>query len=251
MKTVILCGGKGSRILEMTDVIPKPMLPVGEKPLLGHIIDIYRHYEMTDFLLPLGYRRDYILAYLLSLSPYDMTSSNGISHFVYPDYEVTAVNTGDETQIGGRLLRVQDLLDEPFNFTYGDGLSDVNLSEVMALYSSEVNLATLTLVHPEGRFGRAVLNADGKGEYIIQFGEKTETSDWINGGFSILHPDIFSFIKDDMTNLERDVYPTLAGEGLMLGYKHEGFWRCVDTKRDLLELESIYMTEGAKWLKHS
>lgn len=250
MKAVILCGGKGSRLLEMTEVLPKPMLPVGDKPLLGHIIDIYRHYGVNDFILPMGYKREHILAYLMALNPSSMSISHpeGDAHFSFGDYEVTAINTGMETQTGGRLLRVKEYLHEPFHFTYGDGLSDVDLMELEYQYHDWGGTSVITLVHPEGRFGRATI--DGRG-FITAFGEKIETSDWINGGFSILHPSILKYIDNDTCNLEKEVYPQLAIEDGLTGYRHEGFWKCVDTKRDLLELDEIYRQEGAIWLKHS
>lgn len=249
MKAVILCGGKGSRLLEMTEVIPKPMLPVGGKPLLGHIIDIYRHYGVTEFILPVGYKKEHIIAYFMSIGPRSMgvTSPEGDVHFDFGDYEVTTIDTGLETQTGGRLLKARSYLHEPFHFTYGDGLSNVNLKDLEYQYR-DWNMSVITLVHPEGRFGRATVDDHG---FIMTFGEKIETSDWINGGFSILNPSIFSHIAKDETNLEKHVYPELTILGKLRGYCHEGFWMCVDTKRDLLELEEIYKEKGAIWLKHS
>lgn len=250
MKVVILCGGKGSRLLEMTNVIPKPMISVGQTPLLYHIMDIYRGYGFVDFILPMGYKKEHILAYLMALNPEVMNSSMGVHFFQYPDFQVTAVDTGEDTMTGGRLLRIKDLVgDKPFHFTYGDGLSDVNLEQLYNLYLTHTSVATITVIHPEGRFGRAVVNEDNG--FIDEFGEKTETFDWINGGFSVLSPDIFDWIKGDETNLEKDVYPKLAKQGFLLGYRHDGFWKCVDTRRDLLELEEIYNKKGAIWLKHS
>lgn len=248
MTVVILCGGKGSRLVEMTDVLPKPMIPVGGKPLLQHIIDIYKSQVSRNFVLPVGYKKEYILAYLLSLRPDEMKLvGDGANRFTYRDWVVTTVDTGEETQTGGRLKRVQQYVGKvPFHFTYGDGLSDVSLRNVQKINLDNSPVATITLVHPEGRFGRAVVEEDTG--MIMEFGEKAETLDWINGGFSILHPDIFHYIENDMTNLERDVYPELVRAGLMYGYKHTGFWKCVDTKRDLLELDSLYSSKGAVWL---
>lgn len=248
MKCVILCGGKGTRLMEMTEVLPKPMLPVGEKPLLAHIIDIYRQFGVREFYLPMGYKKEFILAYFLAENPKTVTFiTDGFAHFDFGDYEVYAMDTGLETQTGGRLLRLKQWLDkEPFHFTYGDGLSDVHLDNVKFIDDTCDSVATLTLVHPDGRFGRAVVQDGG---IISEFGEKTETSDWINGGFSILHPKIFDYIKGDETNLEKDVYSKLAHEVNLFGYKHEGFWKCVDTRRDLLELEDVYRQRGAIWVR--
>lgn len=245
MKVVVLCGGKGTRLMEMTDVLPKPMLPVGDRPLLHHIFDIYKRHGLNDFYLPMGYKKEHIIAYLISLNPETYSYCDGVLRFKFSDMNVTAVDTGSDTMTGGRLRRMASFLsDAPFAFTYGDGLSSVDISEVQTCYVTH-QCSTLTLVHPEGRFGRAIFDPP----CIVEFGEKSETSDWINGGFSVLHPDIFGYITGDGTNLEKDVYPVLARLGKLAGYPYEGFWKCVDTKRDLLELEQIYQEEGAKWLK--
>lgn len=244
MKAVILCGGMGSRLVEMTDVIPKPMLPVGGKPLLQHIMDFYRRHGVNDFVLPLGYKKEHIVAHLLMQRPTDVFAWRDYQEFIYKDYCVTAMDTGLETQTGGRLGRLRELLVEPFHFTYGDGLSDVNIDKVATLFYSSNSIATITLVHPEGRFGRAIVQED---RLITEFGEKTDTFDWINGGFSVLSPEIFKYIEDDDCNLEKEVYPVLAREMNLMGYEHTGFWKCVDTKRDLLELEEIYQQGGAAW----
>lgn len=208
MKAVILCGGKGSRLVEMTDVLPKPMLPVGGKPLLQHIMDIYRRHGVDEFVLPLGYKKEHILAHLLTLHPMDVFARPGYQQFIYATYQVSAVDTGLKTQTGGRLKRVQHLLDGPFHFTYGDGLSNVDLHMVEAIACSQETVATITLVHPEGRFGRAVLDKLFGPSRIAEFGEKADTTDWINGGFSVLQPEIFDYIRDDQTNLEKDTYPS-------------------------------------------
>lgn len=248
MKAVILCGGKGTRLMEMTEVLPKPMLPVGGKPLLAHIIDIYRQFGVREFYLPMGYKKEFILAYFLAENPKTVTFiTDGFAHFDFGDYEVYAMDTGLETQTGGRLLRLKQWLDkEPFHFTYGDGLSDIDIAALELAYTFLAKDFVVSLVHPEGRFGRAHIDDDG---YITDFGEKTETSDWVNGGFSILSPHIFEFINGDDCNLERDVYPKLAKDHKLVGYQHEGFWKCVDTRRDLLELEDVYRQRGAIWVR--
>lgn len=248
MKCVILCGGKGTRLMEMTDVLPKPMLPVGDRPLLHHIFDIYKKWGLRDFYLPVGYKKEQIIAYLLgSIGTGEYSCQGGVLKFTFPDMTITVVDTGSETLTGGRLKRLEPFLrDAPFHFTYGDGLSDVNLCQVDFLHFKFQSIATLTLVHPEGRFGRVKLEKDG---LISDFGEKLETTDWINGGFAVLRPEIFQYIDGDDVNLEKEVYPLLALEGQLRGYLHDGFWKCCDTKRDLLELDELYREEGARWLK--
>lgn len=247
MKAVILCGGKGTRLMEMTEVLPKPMLPVGGKPLLAHIIDIYRQFGVREFYLPMGYKKEFILAYFLAQHPKSVAFTDGYSHFEFGDCEVTAVDTGEETQTGGRLFRLRQWLRyEPFHFTYGDGLSDVNVLNINLARMPWNVMSVITLVHPEGRFGRATVDSLG---LVTSFGEKIETSDWINGGFSVLHPEVFNYIEGDDCNLEKDVYPKLVEQSRLMGYCHEGFWKCVDTRRDLLELEDVYRQRGAIWLK--
>jgi glucose-1-phosphate cytidylyltransferase len=254
MKCIILAGGKGTRLMEHTNIIPKPMLTVGGIPLLRHVMNIYIQQGVNDFLVPTGYKGDAIIAYFLALGPQDFfkhPSGEGLV-FQFPTYQVHVVDTGEDTLTGGRLRRIRHLLqpNAPFYFTYGDGVGNVNLKALgEQFFPLESTLATLTVVHPEGRFGRAVL----KGDRIVEFGEKVENeTDWINGGFAILTPSILSLIPSDATNLEKDILPFIAKIGLMSYHKHIGFWKCVDTNRDLLDLTEIYAKEGDRaWLKLS
>lgn len=249
MKCVVLCGGKGSRLVEMTDVIPKPMLPVGGRPLLQHILNIYRYHGVKEFILPVGHKKEHIIAYLLSNRPTDVVGKDGYQQFTYKDYQVTTLDTGEETQTGGRLRRIMGLLLGPFHFTYGDGLSDVNLDKLeKTFYAHPGNTATITLVHPEGRFGRAVVQEDG---LITEFGEKAETSDWINGGFSILSAEIFKYIDDDDCNLEKDVYPVLAMNNKLMGYQHDGFWKCVEECKTFRFLKWMLLLERTHTMRLS
>ncbi len=249
---VILAGGKGTRLLEETSVIPKPMLTVGGRPLLQHILNIYISQGVWEFFVPVGYKGEIVRAWFLSQNPLYFTNDHrGGTEFQFGDYKVTVVDTGEETLTGGRILRLRRYLTgyENFYFTYGDGLSDVNLRDVTALHTGDT-LVTLTAVHPAGRFGRLRMAQDGS---VIGFGEKVEAAaDWINGGFAILSTRLMLGIAGDRTNLEKDVYPVVAQHGFMKAYKHEGFWRCVDTLRDLEELRSIYRPEEIPpWLRLS
>lgn len=251
---VILAGGKGTRLSEQTTVIPKPMLDVGNLPLLQHVMNIYINQGVTEFYIPAGYKMNMILGYFLDhphmLSAATWKHDTSFS-FQMTHYRVTVVNTGPDTQTGGRLYRLRDMLETPFHFTYGDGVGNVDVRAVQWWYEQHNEIATLSLVRPEGRFGRAVENRQGK---VIQFGEKVESdNDWINGGFAVLSPKVFDGIAStdcpDKCNLEKEIYPVIARHGYMGAVHHTGFWKCVDTLRDLEDLRTIYEEKGAEWLK--
>lgn len=248
---VILAGGKGTRLSEETSTIPKPMLMVGDKPLLQHVMDIYIQQGVWNFIVPVGYKGEIVRAWLLGHPDllYFANDHHGGTEFQFGDYKVTVVNTGDDTQTGGRILRVKRYLQgyENFYFTYGDGVANVDLSALTACHIDDT-LVTLTAVHPFGRFGRLKFSSGGG---VVGFGEKVESeSDWINGGFAVLSTNLLMGITGDRTNLEKDVYPVVAKHGLMEAYKHEGFWKCVDTLRDLEELREMYK-ENAPWVQLS
>lgn len=251
MQCVILAGGKGTR-MEYSSSIPKPMVDVAGKPLLQHIIETYMKFGVRSFIIPVGYKKEIIFGYFMGQNPISVSKwDEGAMRFEYYTHTVRVVDTGEETMTGGRLKRLEPYLHSggPFHFTYGDGLSNVNLQGLVSVHQRTGATATLTVVHPEGRFGRAVLDTDGK---IIEFGEKVEAeTDWINGGFAILNPSVLSFIRDDTTNLEKDVYPYLAFVGKLAAYKHSGFWKCVDALRDLQDLREQYDKDGAIWLRSS
>jgi len=243
MEVVILCGGRGTRISEITNIIPKPLIELEGKPLVHHIMDTYMIHGLNDFILPVGYKGFTILAYFMSLNPDSVSMDDGVSDIRFPSFRVRVVETGLETMTGGRLGRIRKLITgDSFHMTYGDGLSNVDIGSMESR-----GIANLTLVHPSGRFGRASLDEDGK---ISVFGEKVEGSyDLINGGFSVLSSKIFDYIPSDSTNLEKDVYPNLAYDGELFGRVHDGFWHCVDSVRDLESLHDIYEERGAVWLR--
>lgn len=235
MKAIILAGGLGSRLMEITEIIPKPMLRVGDKPLLGHIIEIYEQFGVDEIFIAGGYRQEVIEDYL---------------HQEFKSH-VHLIDTGLGAMTGSRLAQMYKFVDpvEPFFMTYGDGLCDVDLDKVLAFHMKQKSIATITAVRPAGRFGRVLM--DGAG-VVTQFGEKVEgTTDWINGGFMVLDHDIFKYLAsiDPLINFEKDILPRLVMESKMFAFRHSGFWACVDTKRDLLELEETYQTKGKVWLK--
>lgn len=251
LPVVILAGGLGTRLSEETAVVPKPMIKVVGSPMLSHIMDIYLEQGLWNFFIPVGYKQEVVMGWFLSQRPlYYETDHHGSSVFQFNNYKVTVVDTGVDTMTGGRLLKLRPYLNNrPFHFTYGDGLGNVNLHELENAALGSYNIATVTAVRPAGRFGRF----DIDGNQVVGFGEKVESdSDWVNGGFAVLKPPIFKGIAangEETCNLERDVYPILAKYGYMGLYKHTGYWKCVDTLRDLQELEKTYIEKGAVWLK--
>lgn len=247
-QAVILAGGKGTRLEEQSVTIPKPMVEVAGLPLLQHIINTYLKYRIHSFIVPVGYKKEMIFGYFMAAKPQEIINAEWGMYFKFLYYTVRVVDTGEDTMTGGRLKRLEPMLINggPFHFTYGDGLSNVNLRGLASLHASADGSATITVVHPEGRFGRAHFSDN---THITEFGEKIESkTDWINGGWSILNPSVLSYIHGDDTNLEKDVYPLLANSGMLHGYKHEGFWKCVDTMRDLRDLREQYEKKGAVWL---
>lgn len=253
MKAVILAGGLGTRISEESHLRPKPMIEIGGQPILWHIMKILYSYNIREFIICAGYRqqiiKDYFANYTLHCS--DVTfdfSKNGkvITHTDNSeDWKVTIVDTGLNTMTGGRIKRIKKYIDDgPFLLTYGDGVSNVNINGLMEFHKSHGKLATLTAVHPTGRFGILDL-ADNK---VTSFGEKIESStDWINGGFMILEPQVIDYINGDDTVFERNPLETLSAEGQLMAYKHPGFWQCMDTMRDKNTLEKLWDSGNAPW----
>lgn len=244
---VILAGGKGTRLSEETKAVPKPMLMVGDKPMLQHVMDIYTRQRITDFIIPVGHLKEQIFEYFMHEHGLHMVIKfSDATRFYINGCTITVVDTGEDTMTGGRLKRAEKYIgNRPFHFTYGDGLGNVNLSELAAVHLPTINVATVTAVHPEGRFGRMVLN---EYNHVVYFGEKSVTDqDWINGGFSLLSPRIFKGIKGDETNLEKDVYPVIAKWGFMQAVPHYGYWKAVDTLRDLEDIRNTYKKEGVVW----
>ncbi|MEL7649267.1 MAG: glucose-1-phosphate cytidylyltransferase [Sedimentibacter sp.] len=254
MKVVILAGGFGTRISEESHLKPKPMIEIGDKPILWHIMKIYSHYGYNDFIICCGYKgyviKEYFADYYLHCSDvtFDFTNDNNmiIHNNIAEPWKVTLVDTGLYTQTGGRIKRIQQYVgDEKFMLTYGDGVSDVDINDLVQFHKKSNKVATLTAIQPGGKFG--VLEIDG-GQNITRFAEKAkEDGGWINGGFMVLEPEIFDLIKDDSTILEREPLERLAQKGELSAYKHSGFWQCMDTQRDKSHLDSIWEKNRAPW----
>ena len=252
MKTVILAGGYGTRIAEESVVRPKPMVEIGGKPILWHIMKIYSQHGLNDFVVCLGYKgymiKEYFANYYLHMSDLTVDLSDNTmqvhQNFAEP-WKVTLVDTGEDTLTGGRLKRVRDYLgDEEFCFTYGDGVADVNITDLIAFHRRHGKLATLTAVRPPGRFGDLTLD----GERVAQFNEKPPgDGGWVNGGFFVLSPKTIDYIEADHTHWEREPLSRLALEGQLVAYKHTGFWRPMDTLRDKTYLENLWVTNQAPW----
>lgn len=252
MKAVILAGGMGTRFAEETSLRPKPMVEIGGKPILWHIMKIYSSYGIHDFVICCGYRgymiKEYFAHYFLHMSDvtFDMTRNSMEVHTKNTEpWRVTLVDTGERTQTGGRLKRIGPYLnDEDFAFTYGDGVSNVNLNDLIAFHKTQNRYATVTAVRPPGRFG--ALNLDKT--QIIGFQEKPEgDADWINGGYFILSPKVLDYIESDSTIWERDPMERLAREGNLSAFLHKGFWQCMDTLRDKIKLEELWESGEAPW----
>ncbi|CAN5683555.1 glucose-1-phosphate cytidylyltransferase [soil metagenome] len=254
MKVVILAGGRGSRISEETDVKPKPMVEVGGRPILWHIMQHYSRFGFNDFVLALGYRSDYIKRYVIDYCKLssDLTiklrsgdimrhGSNGAT-----DWTVQLVDTGLDTQTGGRLRRLAPYIgNSTFMMTYGDGVSDVPVNELLKFHKAHGKTATLTAVRPPARFGHMHMD----GELITRFTEKPQTeSGWINGGFFVLEPQILDLISGDETWFEREPLEGVAKDRQLVAYKHSGFWQCMDTLRDKRYLDELIAADKAPWL---
>lgn len=251
-KVVILAGGLGTRLAEETEVKPKPMVEVGEKPILWHIMKHYAHYGFNEFVIALGYKGEAIKRFFLDHSTLygsfsiDMKTGMVIARQEAPeDWRVHLVDTGLESSTGGRIARVRDYLDnETFMMTYGDGVSNVDLNALLSLHKKCGRIVTLSAVRPPARFGGLVFD----GDLVSQFTEKPQIGEgWINGGFMVMEPKILNYIPSDSTNLEAEVLEQLAAEGQLAAYRHEDFWQCMDTLRDKRQLESLWQEGNAPW----
>ena len=252
MKAVILAGGLGTRLSEETEVKPKPMVEIGGKPILWHIMKIYSSFGVNDFVVCLGYKgyviKEYFANYFLHMSDvtFDMSNNNMEVHQASAEpWRVTLIDTGDNTMTGGRLKRVAAYLDDrDFCFTYGDGVADVDIGKLIEFHRSRGSLATVTSVQPPGRFGSLVIENNS----VSGFVEKPQgDGGWINGGFFILSPKVIDYIDDDSTVWERGPLERLAREGELSAYKHTGFWHPMDTLRDKLILEQLWTDGNASW----
>jgi len=254
VKTVILAGGFGTRISEESHLKPKPMIEIGDKPILWHIMKIYSHYGHNDFIICCGYKgymiKEYFADYYLHCSDitFDFTDDNKmiIHNNVAEPWRVTVVDTGLNTQTGGRIKRIKKYIDdESFLLTYGDGVSDVNINELIKFHYEQKKTVTLTAIQPGGRFG--VLDID-ENSSVNGFAEKKkEDGGWINGGFMVMEPDIFDYIEDDETILEKKPLETLASKGRLNAFRHHGFWQCMDTQRDKFMLEELWERNNSPW----
>jgi len=257
MKTVILAGGLGTRISEESHLRPKPMIEIGDHPILWHIMKIYSYYGFNDFVICLGYKgymiKEFFADYYLHMSDvtFDFTECNRmtIHQNVAEPWKVTLVDTGLYAQTGARIKRVQKYIgNEPFFLTYGDGVSDVDISQLLESHRESNKMASMTAIQPGGRFGVLDINESNT---IQQFSEKSkEDGGWINGGFMVLEPKIFDYLKDeDCCVFEQEPLMNLALEGNLMAYKHTGFWQCMDTQRDKNTLETLWKTGSAPWKK--
>jgi len=257
MKVVILAGGLGTRLSEETHLRPKPMIEIGGKPLLWHIMKIYSSHGLNDFIVCCGYKgymiKEYFANYDLHMSEVtiDMHAGQTIVHQKSAEpWRVTLVDTGENTMTGGRLRRVRDFLvgEDIFCFTYGDGLSDLDVSKTIAFHRERGALATVTGIQPPGRFGRLQL----RGEAVKSFSEKTDgDGSWINGGFFVLSPKVIEYIEGDQTVWEREPMEKLAESGDLNAFLHRGFWMPMDTLRDRNRLEELWSTGRAPWKRWS
>jgi glucose-1-phosphate cytidylyltransferase len=252
MQTVILAGGLGTRLSEETSVRPKPMVEIGDRPILHHIMELYDGYGVREFVVALGYLGHMIKRYFV-----DWTTLSGDLTIDTPggrvdrrvpvdrDWKLSLIETGAHTETGGRLKRLAShLRRETFMLTYGDGLSDVDLDALLAFHRGHGRLATITGVHPPARFGEL----DIQGDRVVRFEEKPQVKQgWINGGFMVLEPGVLDHIESDTTVLERDVLSPLAAEGQLMVYKHPGFWQCMDTLRDVRTLTALWESGSPPW----
>jgi len=254
MKVVILAGGYGTRLSEETGVKPKPMVEIGDMPILWHIMKIYSHYGLNDFIVCLGYKgfviKEFFSRYLLQMSDvtFDLRKNDMRIHQNGTEpWRVTLLNTGEATMTGGRLKRVKDYIGpSTFCLTYGDGLTDLNIREVVQFHKEQQTLATLTAVQPPGRFGAFSL-ASGQTR-VATFKEKPKGDGaWINGGYFVLEPAVIDYVSGDETVWEREPLQKLAADGQLCAYKHHGFWQPMDTLRDKMYLEDMWRQENPPW----
>ncbi len=255
MKVVILAGGFGTRISEESHLKPKPMIEIGDKPILWHIMKIYSYYGYNDFIICLGYKgyiiKEFFADYYLHTSDVTFDFSNGNSMIIHNNvsepWKVTLVDTGLNTMTGGRIKRVQKYIgQERFMLTYGDGVSNVNIRELEKYHIESGAYITMTAVQPGGRFG--VLEIDEETNYVKKFVEKSkEDGGWINGGFMVVEPQVFDYLEDDNTVFEKDPLEKLAKENKLNAFKYYGFWQCMDTQRDKILLERLWKEKKAPW----
>lgn len=254
MRAVILAGGLGTRLAEETSVRPKPMVEVGGRPLLWHIMKLYAHHRVREFVVACGYKGDCIKRYFLDY--YHAHSSGALSidlatghienqRHDAEDWRVNLIDTGHNTNTGGRVLRLKKLLGkETFLVTYGDGVSDLDITKLLAFHKSQGRIATVTAVRPPARFGGLIFD----GDLVSQFTEKPQVGEgWINGGFMVFESAVFDYLSEDTCSLETDALERLAADRQLAAYRHEGFWQCMDTLRDKNLLDKLWERDEAPW----
>ena len=244
MKTVILAGGFGTRLSEYTENIPKPMVNIGNRPMIWHIMNLYSNYGFKDFVLALGYKSDFIKDYFTNihkkLSNFSIDLSNGELEVIDGptlDWKISLIDTGLNSNTGGRIKRLEKYIsNSTFMVTYGDGLSNINLQKLLEFHKNHRKIATITAVRPSARFGELSINNNK----VTSFKEKPQVEQgWINGGFMVFEPKIFEYLKGDESILEREPLENLSKDNELMSFKHEGFWQCMDTKRDKDYLDSL------------
>ena len=254
MKIVILAGGFGTRISEESHLIPKPMIEVGDRPILWHIMKHYSHYGFDDFIVCCGYKqqviKEWISSYYLHYSDvtFDFSRENHttIHNNESEPWKVTLIDTGLNTMTGGRIKRIQKYVGESrFMLTYGDGVADIDINALLEFHSKNNKLATLTAVQPPGRFGLANISENDEVKSFVE--KPVGDGSWINGGFFVLEPQIFDYIKGDSTIWEKEPLESLAGDGQLMAFRHYGFWRPMDTLRDKNLLEDLWKSNKAPW----
>lgn len=255
MKVIILAGGMGTRLGEITEIVPKPMVLIGKQPILWHIMSIYSSYGFNEFIIALGYKSEvikkYFLDYKFNNNDFSIDLNTGDITFLNnnnKNWKVSLIFTGKESNTGGRLKRLSNLIgNNRFMFTYGDGLADIDINKLIKFHEENQKIVTVSAVRPNARFGELLIEDN----FVSKFSEKPQTKDgWINGGFFVCEPEVFNFIQDDQSSFERDSLEYLCKENELAAFKHRGFWQCMDTKRDRDYLISQWKNGKVEWAKN-
>jgi glucose-1-phosphate cytidylyltransferase len=255
LKVVILAGGLGSRLTNSVDSVPKPMVTIGQLPIICHIMNIYSLYGYNEFIFALGHKaemiKEYFINYCYLANDFKLDIASNQTKIISgtnPKWNISFINTGEETQTGGRILRLKSILKgEDFMLTYGDGLADVNINNLVNFHNKSSNLVTVTAVRPAARFGELVIDSKNK---VNSFKEKPQINNgWVNGGFFVMNNNFLNYIDGDNTVLEKDPLEKLVLDKKLGAFKHEGFWQCMDTIRDRDYLNSLFNSNKAPWIK--
>ena len=254
MKVVILAGGYGTRLSEETDIRPKPMVEIGGKPILWHIMKIYSKHGFNDFVILLGYKgyyiKEYFSNYFLHQSDLTIDLANNkmeVHSNKSEPWKISLIDTGINTMTGGRIKKAREFIgNEPFMLTYGDGVSNVNIKELLAFHNTNAGHITMTSIQPEGRFGR--IGIEEETGLVEEFKEKPKgDGSWINGGFFVCNPEVFDYIEDETTIFEREPLEALSKDKKLFTYRHESFWKCMDTLKDKIDLNAMWEEDNAEW----